>query len=68
MQEDTTATALHTEQLNAEQRRKQHPLPVTAADYQHMEAQVQQTLAEDLQLEQTPALMVSGKMIMHQKP
>ncbi|KAG5186204.1 hypothetical protein JKP88DRAFT_272496 [Tribonema minus] len=48
--EDATATALHTEQLHAEQRRKQHPLPVTAADYQYMETQIQQALAEDLQM------------------
>ena len=60
VQEDATATALHTEQLNAEQRRKQHPLPVTAADYQHMETQIQQALAEDLQ-------MVSGKVAILQR-
>ncbi|KAG5187022.1 hypothetical protein JKP88DRAFT_288420 [Tribonema minus] len=59
--EDATATALRTEQLNAEQRRQQHPLPVTAADYHHMEAQIQQALAEDLQLQQTPTLMMDDE-------
>ncbi|KAG5177784.1 hypothetical protein JKP88DRAFT_248671 [Tribonema minus] len=42
------ATDLHAEQLNAEQLRGQHPVPITAADHCHMEIQIQEALAEDL--------------------
>ncbi|KAG5186270.1 hypothetical protein JKP88DRAFT_240878 [Tribonema minus] len=46
--DDEVATNLHAEQLNAEQLREQHPLPITAADFRHMEIHIQEALAEDL--------------------
>eukprot|EP00611_Tribonema_gayanum_P012536 TRINITY_DN2314_c0_g1_i5.p1 TRINITY_DN2314_c0_g1~~TRINITY_DN2314_c0_g1_i5.p1 ORF type:complete len:350 (-),score=101.30 TRINITY_DN2314_c0_g1_i5:158-1207(-) len=49
--DDEVVTDLHAEQLNAEQLRGQHPVPITAADHHHMEMQIQKALAADLQLD-----------------
>ncbi|KAG5185555.1 hypothetical protein JKP88DRAFT_311706 [Tribonema minus] len=50
---------LHGEQLNAEQLRGQHPVPITPADHHHMEMQIQEALHE-----QIPMLMIISVSIM----